>query len=160
MVHRYDGPTHGNDYALATIVSPGGSSVFVIGYSTTANGQFDYGTVAYDSSTGAQLWGMRYDGPGHGSDYAYGLGVSPGGSTVFVTGLSLGATSGFDYATLSYDAVTGAARWLRRYNGPANAEDSASDLAVSPTGERVFVTGMSRGASSNLDYATVAYSTT
>ena len=37
---------------------------------------------------GAQLWAQRYDGPVHSHDYATSVGVSPDGTTVYVTGLS------------------------------------------------------------------------
>jgi DNA-binding beta-propeller fold protein YncE len=43
---------------------------------------------------------------------------------------------------------------VSRYNGPANLDDAAWALSVSPDGSKVFVTGQSDGAA---DYATVAY---
>ena len=49
----------------------------------------------------------RYNGPGNGIDIAYAIGVSPDGSTVFVTGGSCGSTTGYVYATTAYDASTG-----------------------------------------------------
>jgi WD40 repeat protein len=83
--------------------------------------------------------------------------ASPDGSKVFVTGSSQGAASGNDYATIAYDASTGASLWIRRYNGPGNGEDSASSIAASPDGSKVLVTGSSQGAASGNDYATIAY---
>ena len=49
--------------------------------------------------------------------------------------------------------------WLKRYNGPANGRDYAESMAVSPTGDRVFVTGWSytNEYDTKYDYATVAY---
>jgi DNA-binding beta-propeller fold protein YncE len=41
------------------------------------------------------------------SDYAAAVAVSPDGNTVYVTGRSPGTDSGFDYATVAYDAATG-----------------------------------------------------
>src|SRR2546425_318571 len=63
-VSRYNGSGNGNDLAYALTVSPGGSSVFVTGITAGTKSSSDFGTVAYDTSTGAQLWGMRYNGPG------------------------------------------------------------------------------------------------
>jgi hypothetical protein len=56
-------------------------------------------------------------------------------------------------------AAPGAQLWFRRYNGPGNGWDSASSVAVSRAGTRVFVTGTSEhGKPGANDYATVAYS--
>src|SRR6186997_704235 len=46
---------------------------------------------------------------------------------------------------------------MKRKNGPANGEDVANALGVSPDGSRVFVTGFSFSFVSNYDYLTVAY---
>lgn len=100
----------------------------------------------------------RYDGPGNNQDAAEALAVSPDGGTAFVTGRS--QAGGFltdDYATVAYDVDTGAERWAARYNGPGDAVDRAADLAVSPDGGRVVVTGASAGGDTRTDYATVAY---
>jgi hypothetical protein len=155
---RYSGPgNNGDDEARQVTVSPDGGTVFVTGFSTGATSGEDYATVAYDAATGAQLWASRYNGPGNANDEAFSLAVSPDGAAVFVTGLSRGITSGLDYATVAYNAATGARQWARRYNGPKNGRDVAYALAVSPDGATVFVTGFSRGVTSGLDYATVAY---
>src|SRR2546427_497360 len=155
---RYNGAANSNDYPASVAVSADGSKVFVTGYSTGSTSGDDYATMAYEASTGAKLWSKLYNGPGNGSDYAEALGMSPDGSEVFVTGGSTGSTSSYDYATVAYDASTGARLWVKRYNGPGNNRDQATALGVSPDGSRVFVTGLSDGSTSSydLDYATVA----
>ena len=59
---------------------------------------------------------------------------------------------------MAYNAATGARLWVARYNDPANGDDCAFAVAVSPGGSRVYVTGASQGTTSGADYATVAYS--
>ena len=147
----------GHDFARALGVSPDGSKVFVTGHSIDpTRGDYDYATVAYDASTGARLWVKRY-ALGQ-DDEATALGVSPDGSQVYVTGYSYGSNTGADYATVAYDAATGARLWVKRTIRPNG--DFANSLGVSPDGSRVFVTGYSEGTTSDLDYATVAYNTT
>ncbi len=153
----FDGPAHDWDGASVVAASPDGSKVFVTGYAGVSSGVADYATTAYDASTGSLLWSRRYDGPSHGNDLAHSLAVSPDGTKVFVTGESQRTSTNLDYATVAYDAGTGSPVWVRRYNGPGNANDQARWVAVSPDGTVVFVTGTSGGTGTQFDYATVAY---
>src|SRR5262245_44565646 len=107
--------------------------------------------------SGARLWVKRYNGPANGDDAAAKVAVSPDRATVYVTGYSRGITSGDDYATAAYSAATGARLWVARYNGPADRDDRASSVMVSPDSARVYVTGTSSGPM-NTDAATIAYS--
>jgi sugar lactone lactonase YvrE len=152
---RYNGPQGLIDGAQADAVSPDGATVFVTGYVDSFAG-VDFGTVAYDASTGVVRWTRRYDGPVSSSDRAEAIAVSPDGTTVFVTGTS-DSTTRFDYATLAYDASSGATLWARRYNGPGDSYDEPAALGVSPDGDTVVVTGYSYGSTNGRDYATVAY---
>jgi len=158
-VARYNGPENGEDFAHAVSVSPDGTKLFVSGASTGATGGLDYATVAYAATAGApvQLWVARYDGPGNDRDVAYSLGMSPDGTSVFVTGESQAASGDPDYATIAYDVSSGAIRWVMRYGGPYH--DVASSLVVSSDGTKVFVTGYDSVGPSNEDrnYATIAY---
>ncbi|MEX2439608.1 MAG: PQQ-binding-like beta-propeller repeat protein [Actinomycetota bacterium] len=145
-----------SDEATAIGISPDGSAVFVTGNSRgepTRN--LDYATVAYDATTGDELWASRFGLKR--DDVARGLEVSPDGSAVFVTGRSQSSTTGRDFATVAYDAVTGDEIWVDRYDGPNTGGDKATALGTSPDGSALFVTGESRGASSHRDYTTVAY---
>ena len=156
-VKRYNGPANGPDQALSAAVSPDGVRVFVTGFSHGAGSKADYATIAYRAGTGTRLWASRYNGPGNGTDLASSVAVSPDGDRVFVTGFSHGTKSGPDYATIAYRAGTGTRLWVRRYNGPGNGTDRAMSVTVSRSGDRVFVTGVSHGAGSGTDYATIAY---
>jgi DNA-binding beta-propeller fold protein YncE len=154
---RYDGPGNGTDLASSVSVSPDGTRVFVSGGSIGSGPSYDYATIAYDVATGTQQWVTRYNGPGESEDLAGAVEASPDGSKVFVTGLSFGAGTEFDYATAAYDVATGAEVWVQRYNGPGNGFDQSHSVAASPDGSKVFVTGTSTGTSTSADFATVAY---
>jgi WD40 repeat protein len=160
-VRRYDGPGHGekqsNDEAYAVTVSPDGTKVFVTGASMGIGFNSDYATLAYDATTGRNLWLARYNGANM-EDFAQAMAVSPDGTKVFVTGYSYSGSSFSDYATLSYDAATGQELWLSRYDDPAHGFDFAYAVATSPDGTKVFVTGSSDGVDLAIsDYATLAY---
>src|SRR5207244_3613162 len=80
-----DGTARGDDDPAALAVASDGSSVFVTGGSRGKGSRLDYATVAYDASTGRQLWASRYDGTAADDDEAVAVGVDPSGSKVFVT---------------------------------------------------------------------------
>jgi DNA-binding beta-propeller fold protein YncE len=138
------------DIAQSIAVSPDGSSVFVTGVSNR-----EYGTVAYDASTGAKKWVARFNGNGAltGHDRACCVAVSPDGQLVFVTGTTTGGPAtrpGF--ATIAYEAGTGVQQWVARYHPGRRGDDVARALGVSPDGSRVYVAGIARGR-----YRVVAY---
>jgi DNA-binding beta-propeller fold protein YncE len=159
-LRRYRGPGGGDDLPRAIGVSPDGSAVFVTGQIHGPSIGYHYGTVAYNTSTGATLWTAVRSSPGLG---AGALAVNPDGSTVYVTGTNFVGPDKekSDYVTVAYDAATGAVRWLQYYGGRGQTNEAAS-LAVSPDGGKVFVTGFSQvpttKSASHWGYATVAYS--
>jgi WD40 repeat protein len=155
-VKRYDGPHHNADEAIDAELSPDGSAVFVTGRSK-GSPDFDYVTAAYRATSGQRIWVARYDGPRSGADYARALAVSPDGARVVVTGMSVGATTGRDYATVSYNASTGHQQWVSRYTGPNQATDRAKSIAISGDSSTVFVAGEKAGGAAHLNYGTVAY---
>jgi WD40 repeat protein len=154
-VADYQGPGGFNnsfDSASAVAVDPDGTVVFVTGDSDGPfQEQDDYATVAYAASSGVQLWASRYDGPQHSFDYAYDIGLSPDGTRVFVTGDSYGAGGTQDFATVAYDAATGAELWATRFDG-GGISDLNPRLVVPRNGTIVAIAGTSvpPGASGGL----------
>ncbi len=156
-VARYNGPASQLDSADAVAASPDGRRVYVTGQSPGVSSGDDVATIAYDAATGTELWEQRYDGGASGLDGGAAIVVSPDGSRVYVTGGTATTAEGRDFTTLAYDAVTGSPLWIRNYNGPANGDDGATAIGVSPDGGTVVVTGISYGGATSNDYATVAY---
>jgi WD40 repeat protein len=97
-----------------------------------------------------------YNDPGNSYDAALALTVSPDGSRLFVTGYGFG-TGLADWATVAYDAATGHRLWAQLLNGPRNGSDAASSIAVSPDGERVYLTGgIEVSPTRTMDFLTIA----
>ena len=146
----------GQQKARAIVVSPDGTRAFVTGSIIDDDTLVDYGTVAYDTATGALLWAARHDGPTEWSDRAYSIALSPDGSRVFVTGAEsrkVGNTEVGDFATVAYTATTGAEEWVARYD--AGGHDRAAKVVAD--GSRLYVTGSSQGSSGAGEYATASY---
>ncbi|KPK63596.1 hypothetical protein AMJ83_06105 [candidate division WOR_3 bacterium SM23_42] len=154
-VARYNGP--GNDYDAAyAIAVDAACNTYVTGQSDasyTCDTSEDYATVKYNSS-GVEQWVARYNGPGNSTDWASAIVLDAGGS-IYVTGGSTGSGTGFDYATVKYEA-SGVEQWVARYNGPVNGYDVAYAIAVDNAG-CIYVAGYSVGSGTSEDYATVKY---
>ncbi len=153
---RYDGPANAADYAEAIALSPDGKTVVITGASWGAGDDYDFATIAYGAQNGAVKWTARRDGAFGGNDTAHDVVVSPDGERVFVTGESMSSGGDNDYLTVAHDmAASGAELWAKRRDWGADTEDYPSEIAVSPDGSAVFVTGTAE--SGDADYATVAY---
>lgn len=85
----------------AIALSPDGTQVFVTGSKITGDGgQTAYGTEAYDTATGTQLWAAELAGSTYTRSAA--IAVSPDGSRVFVTGGSSTVSGSSYYLTVAY----------------------------------------------------------
>jgi DNA-binding beta-propeller fold protein YncE len=100
-------PLNGFGLPRGIAVDPGGTEVFVTGYTTAGlapSGATGYATVAYDSATGTERWTRLYVGPAAGFSQATGVAVSPDGTRIFVTGGATGPDrhTEINYTTLAY----------------------------------------------------------
>ena len=151
-VARYDGIGNWDDMAYAITVDDSGN-VYVTGESNDLWTGQDYATIKYYPN-GDTAWVRRYDGPDDSKDESYAIAVDDFGN-VYVTGLSIGSGTGWDYATIKYDS-NGTEVWVTRYNGTGNSADAAHAIAIDASGN-VYVTGESYGAGLKKDYATIKY---
>jgi DNA-binding beta-propeller fold protein YncE len=167
---RYDGPASGVEHVASMGLSPDGSILYVTGDSLGSGGSLDYVTLALDTRTGEALWEARYDGPNSMHDSATHLVVSADGSTVYVTGDSIGLcphpegtappAGDWDYVTLAYEATSGERLWEARYHAHQRDELWSNSLELSPNGSTLFLNGpadcLGDGTPCNV---TVAYDT-
>jgi hypothetical protein len=149
---RYNGPGNGDDYAYA-IARDDSGNIYVTGGSYGSGGDEDYATIKYYPS-GEVAWVRRYNGIGFNHDRAYAMALD-NLNNIYVTGGSYGQGTSFDYVTIKY-YPNGDTGWVRRYDGPGNAEDFAQAIAVDDS-NNVYVTGYSLGNGTYEDYATVKY---
>jgi WD40 repeat protein len=141
--------TTGLANAVYLAVSPDGKTVFFAG--AQGNGATNwYVTQARSPSTGALLWSRSQPHSQFASPSA--VAVSPGGSTLFVTGTRIeGGDGEAVYDTVAYSTATGKILW--------EIVDNGSDpvaIVAAPGGDRVFVTGRFQEGTNTL-YATAAY---
>lgn len=155
----HNGTANEIDIPTRMVVAADGKAIFVTGTSENSGTQTDVDTIAYDTATGKELWADRYDGPAHESDNTHDIALSPDGGKLYVVGNTTGEGTNLDYTTIAYDTATGRRSWVRRYNGQAGGEDIARDVAVTPDGGKVVVTGQSADSATTGgdDYVTIAY---
>jgi len=113
--------------------------------------------VPAHATAGSILWVKHNGAPDGTIANAVDDVVNEDGSVVFVTGSVRTASTGDDYGTVAYDAITGNELWSRRHDGPAHAFDRATAIAIDPLGSAVFVTGMISTTMDGGDFGTIAY---
>ena len=129
--------------ASSVAASPDKAVVYVTGITAkTATGLRNEVTVAYNATTGKQLWLQRYQGTRshpRGGAGVPNVTVSPDGASVYVAGyLPRGAHN--DYLVIAYNAATGAQRWVATPL-PFGSVAQYRAVAVSPDSTTVYVTG-------------------
>jgi hypothetical protein len=157
---RYNGTAGAfDDFSSGLAISPDGSRVVVTG--TTADGsQRDYGTVAYDTTTGTQLWAARYDSTFN--DTPAQVVLSPAGDKAYITGNSthLEGTLVSEYRTVAYDTTTGTQVWDATLSSPGTGA-TATAIGATEDGSKVLVTGWRWvDALRGNDFTAVAYDDT
>lgn len=137
----YDGPAHGLDRGAGLVMA--GDSAVVTGRSAGSDDPQDIATVAFDTREdreGEIRWVARYDGPG-GLDQATAIDVDARGERVVVAGESQRSGAIMDPIVVSYDASKGAQMWSARYDDAGVTGGKIFDVAISPDGESVAMTG-------------------
>lgn len=150
---RMNGTGDFSDKAKDMYVDAAGN-VYLGGYTTTTDNH-DF-LVLKLNANGDTLWTRTYNGSDNGEDEIKAIAVD-GAGNVYVTGYSKSSSTGDDYTTLKYNSA-GVQQWIAFYNGPANQDDIANDIAVDNSGN-VYVTGASAqdAAGINYDFGTVKY---
>jgi len=134
---RYDGATHGGD-DVRQMIRDGAGNLIITGVQDSA-WNYNYMVVKVSGTDGSLLWeAPGYDGPPGWYDVANCVAVGIGGQ-IIVSGLSDGDGTGWDIATVGYNAQTGAQEWVHRYDGPASQSDEARHICTANDGSIYLV---------------------
>jgi uncharacterized delta-60 repeat protein len=126
-----------------------------IGYWNDLN-THDYLIIRFNAATGEEDWVQTYDSSGR--DDARAIAVDNRGG-VYVTGSSatMGPTGPIaDFATIRYDAMTGAQIWVKHYDGYNGGQDIGTAIVADNSGN-IYVTGQSDGGGILPQNATIRY---
>lgn len=141
------------DDEAAGIYCDSQGNVYVCGTTEVTGGQnYNYITLKYNSG-GALQWAKQYNAPINSSDFA--SFIDGDGTNVYVTGTSVGQGTGNDIVTVKYNS-NGDSSWTARYNGTTQINEIPYGFRVDAAGN-AYVTGMSQGVSSGVDYVTIKY---
>jgi uncharacterized delta-60 repeat protein len=141
-VYQYNEST--NYYSESnSIIYGNDGNIYAAGWSCVGSGTDDIDIVVISlTTTGAERWVYRYNGPGDNVDYAFSLVYGEDGN-IYVAGRSVGNGTGFDFVVISLTS-TGNERWVYRYNTSANNNDGAYSL-VYGLDDNVYAAGWSVG---------------
>jgi hypothetical protein len=128
----------GNDNGNVIKVDDDGN--VYVGGKTAGLSNFDYITIKY-SPEGDTVWSRTHNGTGNGDDEILAIEVDFF-KNVYVTGRSMGSSSGFDIVTIKYD-INGNVLWRHTHNDSFNEDDLAKDVKVDAFGN-VYVCGSVR----------------
>lgn len=149
-IAAYDGPKSDTDEIEAVAISPDGTQVFVTGFSSDSNNAAV--TIAYSTADGTELWkNERVDDDG--SRHAWDMVVAPDGQSAYIVVI---APDSFSYGIelVALDSDDGSVSWEDRYTSDGSV--LPSEIAISPDGSMVAVTGAEVGDDGNM-IATISY---
>jgi uncharacterized delta-60 repeat protein len=151
---RYNSFGSQSDGGIAIAVDAAGNS-YVTGTSSNYNystGMDSIVTIKY-SPTGEELWVQVY-GKGLSSSVRA-IAIDHKGG-VYVAGTSIRESTGSEFVTIRYDAITGHQDWNVHYDGDKDGWNEAVDIAVDNE-SGVYVTGRVPAPNNAYNYATIRY---
>ncbi len=155
-VYTYDGIGNGHDMPYS-IVYGADNNIYVAGRSEgLLSGDYDIVVISI-TNTGNERWVYRCSGPVNDWDEAFSL-VYGADNNIYVAGYTWPSTGVTDFTVISL-TNTGSERWIYLYNGPANSEDEAWDVAYGLDGH-IYATGRSSGINSGYDITVISLTAT
>ena len=137
----------------SAIVLDGNGNIYVTGNGNDGSWYSEYGTTKINHA-GQVEWEKLYKAPGDKDDMANSIAIDDS-NNVYVTGVSMGDSSDWDYATVKYNTF-GEEQWSFIYNGTGNGTDKPVGIVVDSS-YNVYVAGFSMGDTTYNDFVTIKY---
>jgi uncharacterized delta-60 repeat protein len=133
----YKGNAGYDDQAISLVIDHSHNHIFITGSSNSYNGgPADYATLCYDYA-GSLVWKTFYDDILNADDRASAMAVDKKGN-IYVTGVSDGGSSSYDYLTTKYISIE-SNQWPTRFNN-GNGSNLISNLTKDSNGD-IIVAG-------------------
>ncbi len=155
-VARYN-YSNGMDIPAGIILDNSGN-VIVSGSSSSSstNNNWDFATVKYNSSTGAQMQVQRQSNAGNAQDKVIAQTKDANGN-IYTTGITSSNGSNFNVQTIKYDQNMNVV-WVQTFDAHGNY-DQGTDIAIDNSGN-VLVTGYSTRSNLTKELLLLNYSST
>ncbi len=127
--------------------------LYLSGYSGTSGAGTQYTLIKLDTS-GTSKWVRNYYSDPSGPNVNTAMTIN-NSENIFITGFSRKPAGDTDYTTIKYDS-SGNIDWSISY-GDTTLRNNEPTSIVSDNSGSVYVTGLSRGNGTGVDYATVKY---
>jgi uncharacterized delta-60 repeat protein len=153
-VYRYDGSVDSSAAAQSIIMGSDGN-LYAAGGSEGIGTDWDFAVISLTTS-GAERWVYRYNGPADSTDGAKSIIMGSDGN-LYAAGWSEGSETDCDFMVVSL-TTSGEERWVYRYNGPGNGDDGAGSIAMGADGN-IYVAGSSSGSGTGGDFTVLSLDT-
>ena len=151
-VRRFNGLGNYHDVPTSMKID-NNKNVYITGLSFGYFNPVDFLTIKYDSN-GILKWYKMYNGLGNDYDAPQTL-ILDDSNNVYVSGISTGAGTNYDFCTIKYNN-DGIQQWVARYNSYANNVDQLSSMTIDKLGNFI-VTGYSFDSLVHKNFCTIKY---
>lgn len=136
----FNGKSASTDSTSVMKISISDNSIYIAGTSDAYGKANDIVLIKRNYATGDTIWTRHYNGPANADDQAVDMEINQTTGDIYVTGKSIGLSTGYDIVTLKYSS-TGVLGWAKRWDNATNhGDDIPKDISIDFEG-KIYVSG-------------------